>query len=122
MCYGVASWWLDASLSGRKGLGRVQAPTAHIVAGMPKAANREDALREVRLKPINEMAHRRALEYYLRLKAKGPAHAKVVDSIFPPEQSIHVGPATAQHLCSTIGGTEKPHDTTAFRSANVPKV
>ncbi|KAH8609041.1 hypothetical protein ERJ75_001246200 [Trypanosoma vivax] len=28
------------------------------------------------LKPINEVAHRRALEYYLRLKAKGPAHAK----------------------------------------------
>ncbi|CCD20356.1 retrotransposon hot spot protein, putative [Trypanosoma vivax Y486] len=72
MCYGVASWWFDAALSDRERLERVQAQAAHIVAGIPKAANREDALREARLKPINEVAHRRALENYLRLKAKGP--------------------------------------------------
>ncbi|KAG8338859.1 putative retrotransposon hot spot protein [Trypanosoma vivax] len=45
MCYGVASWWFDASLSDRERLERVQARAAHIVAGIPKAANREDALR-----------------------------------------------------------------------------
>ncbi|KAH8616230.1 hypothetical protein ERJ75_000499900 [Trypanosoma vivax] len=102
MCYGVASWWFDTSLSDRERLERVQAQAAHIVAGTPKAANREDALREARLKPINEVAHRRALEYYLRLKAKGPVHAKVADSIFPPEHPIHVRLAKVQHLYSII--------------------
>ncbi|KAH8605670.1 hypothetical protein ERJ75_000120700 [Trypanosoma vivax] len=72
MCYGVASWWFDTSLSDRERLERVQAQAAHMVAGISKAANRDDALREARLKPINESAHRRALEHYLRLKAKGP--------------------------------------------------
>ncbi|CCD21057.1 hypothetical protein ERJ75_000939600 [Trypanosoma vivax] len=110
MCYGVAPWWFDTSLSDRERLERVQAQAAHIVAGIPKAADREDALREARLKPINEVAHRRALEYYLRLKAKGPMHAKVADSIFPPERPIHVRLAKAQHFYSTIEGLEKPHD------------
>ncbi|CCD20716.1 hypothetical protein, conserved, partial [Trypanosoma vivax Y486] len=98
MCYGVASWWFDTSLSDRERLNRVQAQAAHIVAGIPKAANREDSLREARLKPINGVAHRRALEYYLWLAAKGPAHAKVADSTFPPDHPIHVRLAKARHL------------------------
>ncbi|KAH8603209.1 hypothetical protein ERJ75_001846100 [Trypanosoma vivax] len=104
MCYGVASWWFDTSLSDRERLERVQAQAAHILAGNPKAANWEDALREARLKPTNEVAHRRALEHCLQLKAKGPVHAKVADSIFPPEHPIHVRLAKAQHLCRTING------------------
>ncbi|KAH8617137.1 putative Reverse transcriptase (RNA dependent DNA polymerase) [Trypanosoma vivax] len=36
MCYGVASWWFDTSLSDRERLERVQAQAAHIVAGIPK--------------------------------------------------------------------------------------
>ncbi|CCD20332.1 retrotransposon hot spot protein (RHS), putative [Trypanosoma vivax Y486] len=117
MCYGVASWWFDTSLSDRERLERVPASAAHIVAGIPKAANREDALREARLKPINEVAHRRALECYLRLKAKGPAHAKVADSIFPPEHPIHVRLAKVQRLYSTIGSHEKPHDAKVLQLA-----
>ncbi|KAH8617582.1 hypothetical protein ERJ75_000367700 [Trypanosoma vivax] len=53
MCYGIASWWFEAALSDRDRLKRVQAQAAHIVAGIPKCPNREDALREGRLKPIN---------------------------------------------------------------------
>ncbi|CCD20584.1 hypothetical protein, conserved, partial [Trypanosoma vivax Y486] len=117
MCYGVASWWFDTSLSDRERLERVQAQAAHIVAGIPKAANREDALREARLKPPNEVAHRRALEYYLQLKAKGPVHAKVADSIFPPEPPIHVRLAKVQRLYSTIDSPEKPHEATALQWA-----
>ncbi|CCD18511.1 hypothetical protein, conserved in T. vivax, partial [Trypanosoma vivax Y486] len=114
MCCGVASWWLGTSLSDRERFERVQAQAAHIVAGIPKAANRKDALRKARLKPANEVPHRRALEYYLRLKAKGPAHAKVADSIFPPERPIHVRLAKVQHLYSTIDSPEKPHDATVL--------
>ncbi|CCD20312.1 putative Reverse transcriptase (RNA dependent DNA polymerase) [Trypanosoma vivax] len=110
MCYGVASWWFDASLKDRERLERVQVQAAHIVAGIPKAVNRAFALREARQKPINEVAHRRALEYYLRLKAKGPVHAKVADSIFPPEHPIHVRLAKVQHLHSIIDGREKQHE------------
>ncbi|KAH8615424.1 hypothetical protein ERJ75_000586500 [Trypanosoma vivax] len=117
MCYGVVSRWFDASLSDRERLDRVRAQAAHVAAGIPKAANREDGLREARLKPINEAVRRRALEYYLRLKAKGPTHAKVADSIFPPEHPIRVRLAKAQRLCSTIGGTEKRHDATALQLA-----
>ncbi|KAH8607055.1 hypothetical protein ERJ75_001472800 [Trypanosoma vivax] len=117
MCYGVASWRFDTSLSDREGLERVQAQAAHIVAGIPKAANRKDALREAWLKPINEVAHRRALEYYLRLKAKGPVHAKVTYSIFPPEHPIRVRLAKVQHLYSIIDSPEKPHDATALERA-----
>ncbi|KAH8612830.1 hypothetical protein ERJ75_000850500 [Trypanosoma vivax] len=117
MCYGVASWWFDTSLSDRERLERVQAQAAHIVAGIPKAANREDALRRGRLKPINEVALRRALEYYLRLKASGPAHAKVADSIFPPENPIHVRLAKVQHLYSIIDSTEKAHDAKVLQLA-----
>ncbi|KAH8616858.1 putative Reverse transcriptase (RNA dependent DNA polymerase) [Trypanosoma vivax] len=95
VCYGIAPWWFDASLSDGERLERVLAQAARIVAGIPKAANREDPLREARLKPINEVARRRALEHYPRLKAKGPAHAKVADSIFPPEHPIHVRLAKA---------------------------
>ncbi|KAH8616026.1 hypothetical protein ERJ75_000516900 [Trypanosoma vivax] len=72
MCYGVASWWFDTSLSDRERFERAQAQAAHIVAGIPKPTNRKDALREARLRPINEVAHRTVLEYYLRLKAKWP--------------------------------------------------
>ncbi|KAH8616321.1 hypothetical protein ERJ75_000497900 [Trypanosoma vivax] len=110
MCYGVASWWFDASLKDRERLERVQVQAAHIVAGIPKAVNRAFALREARQKPINEVAHRRALEYYLRLKAKGPVHAKVADSIFPPEHPIHVRLAKAQRMRTIIDGREKQHD------------
>ncbi|KAH8604939.1 putative Reverse transcriptase (RNA dependent DNA polymerase) [Trypanosoma vivax] len=110
MCYGVASWWFDAAQSDGERLERVQVQAPHIVAGIPKAADREDALREAQLKPINEAAHRRVLEYYLRLKAKGPAHAKVADSIFLPEHPIHVRLAKAKHLHSIVGSPEKPHD------------
>ncbi|KAG8344806.1 reverse transcriptase (RNA-dependent DNA polymerase) [Trypanosoma vivax] len=110
MCYGVSSWWFDTSLSARERLERVQAQAEHSLAGAPKAANREDALCEARLKPINEVAHRRALEYYPRLKAKGPAHAKVADSIFPSEHPIYIRLANVQHLYSIIDSTEKPHD------------
>ncbi|CCD19767.1 hypothetical protein, conserved in T.vivax [Trypanosoma vivax Y486] len=117
MCYGVASRWFDTSLSDRERLDRVRAQAARIAAGIPKTANREDGLREARLKPINEAVRRRALEYYLRLKAKGPTHAKVADSIFPPEHPIHVRLAKAQRLCSAIGGTEKRHDATALQLA-----
>ncbi|KAG8340463.1 hypothetical protein TRVL_08707 [Trypanosoma vivax] len=117
MCYGVASWWFDTSLLDLERLERVQAQAAHIVTGIPRAANREDALREARLKPINEVAHRKALEYDLRLNAKGPAHTKVGDSIFPPEHPIHVRLARAQHLCSTIDSPEKPHDAKVLQLA-----
>ncbi|KAH8606531.1 hypothetical protein ERJ75_001504500 [Trypanosoma vivax] len=117
MCYGVVSWWFDTSLSDRERLDRVRAQAARVAAGIPKNANREDALREARLKPINEAVRRRALEHYLRLKAKGPTHAKVADSIFPPEHPIRVKFVKAQRLCSTIGGTEKPHDATALQLA-----
>ncbi|KAG8339788.1 hypothetical protein TRVL_09385 [Trypanosoma vivax] len=48
MCYGVASWCFDTSLSDREHVERVQAQAAHIAAGIPKGANREYALREVR--------------------------------------------------------------------------
>ncbi|KAH8618167.1 putative Reverse transcriptase (RNA dependent DNA polymerase) [Trypanosoma vivax] len=41
MCHGVAPWWFDTSLSDRERLGRVQAQAAHIVAGIPKAADPE---------------------------------------------------------------------------------
>ncbi|KAH8604300.1 hypothetical protein ERJ75_001734400 [Trypanosoma vivax] len=112
MCYGVASWWVDASLSDRERLERVQAQAEHVVAVVPDAANREDALCEALLKATNEVGHRKALEYYLRLKAKGPAHAKVADSIFPPVRPIHVRLAKAQNLASTDDDPEKPHDAT----------
>ncbi|KAH8610601.1 hypothetical protein ERJ75_001084500 [Trypanosoma vivax] len=46
MCYAAASWWFEASLLDRERLERVHAQAAHIVAGIPKAANREDALCE----------------------------------------------------------------------------
>ncbi|KAH8610438.1 hypothetical protein ERJ75_001101300 [Trypanosoma vivax] len=117
MCYGVASWWFDTSLADRERLERVQTQTVNIVAGIPKAPNREDGLREARLKPINEVAHRRALEYYLRLKAKGPVDAKVADSIFPPEHPIHVRLAKVQHLYSIIDSPEKPHGQTVLQWA-----
>ncbi|KAH8617524.1 hypothetical protein ERJ75_000364700 [Trypanosoma vivax] len=110
MCYGVASWWFDALLSDCERLERKQAQVPHIVASIPKAANREDALCTTRLKPADEVAHRRASEYYLRLKAKGPAHAKVADSIFPPEHPIHVRLAKVHNLYSIIDSPEKPHD------------
>ncbi|KAG8343663.1 hypothetical protein TRVL_05515 [Trypanosoma vivax] len=110
MCYAVASWWFDTSRSDRERLESVPPVPAHIVAGIPKAANREDALREARLKPANEVAHRTQLEYYLRLQIKGPVHAKVADSIFPPEHPIQVRLATVQHLYSIIDSPEKPHD------------
>ncbi|KAG8340174.1 hypothetical protein TRVL_09000 [Trypanosoma vivax] len=115
MCYGVASWWFGASLSSGERLERVQAQAAHIVAGIPKAANRDDALREARLKTVNEVAHLRALEYYLRLKAKGSVHAKVVDSIFPHEDPIHPRLAKAQHLYSIVDNPQKPHDATVLQ-------
>ncbi|KAH8619514.1 hypothetical protein ERJ75_000163500 [Trypanosoma vivax] len=117
MYYGVASWWFDASLVDRERFERVQAQAAHIVASILEAENREDALREARLKPANEVAHRRALEYFLRLKAKGPAHAKVAESIFPHVRPNHIGLATVQDLYGTINGPEKPHDATALQLA-----
>ncbi|KAH8616480.1 hypothetical protein ERJ75_000474900 [Trypanosoma vivax] len=80
MCRSIASWWFGNALSVRRRLETVKAQAAHIVAGIPKAANREDALREARLKPINEVTRRRALEYNMRIKVKGPTHAKVADS------------------------------------------
>ncbi|KAH8606518.1 hypothetical protein ERJ75_001506800 [Trypanosoma vivax] len=43
MCYGVASRWFDTSLLDRERLDRVRAQAAHVAAGIPKAANREDA-------------------------------------------------------------------------------
>ncbi|CCD20346.1 reverse transcriptase (RNA-dependent DNA polymerase) [Trypanosoma vivax Y486] len=119
MCYGVASWWSDASLSDRERLERVQDQAPHIVAGIPKAADREDALREARLKSINEVAHRRALEYHLRMKAKGLVHTKVADSIFPPEHPIHVRLAKVQHLCSII---DSPKNHTTRRCCTWPGV
>ncbi|KAH8609116.1 putative Reverse transcriptase (RNA dependent DNA polymerase) [Trypanosoma vivax] len=114
MCYGVASWWFDTSLSDRERLERVQTQAAHIVAAIPKAANREDGSLEARLKPISEVAHRRALEYYLGLKDKGLVHTKVADSIFPPEHPIHVRLAKVQHLYSIIDSPKKPHDATVL--------
>ncbi|KAH8617721.1 hypothetical protein ERJ75_000349700 [Trypanosoma vivax] len=122
MCYGVASWRFDTSLSDRERLERVQTQAAHIVAGIPKVANREDALREACLKPINEVAHRRALGYYLRLKAKGPVHAKVADSIFPPEHPVHIRLSKVRHFYSTIDSPEKPHDATALQRENASKI
>ncbi|KAH8604595.1 putative Reverse transcriptase (RNA dependent DNA polymerase) [Trypanosoma vivax] len=107
MCYGVASWWFATSLSARDRLDTVQDQKPHIVAATPNAANLEDALREARLKPINEVAHRRALEYYLRLKAKGPVHAKVADRITPPEHPVQVRLAKVQHLYSIIDSPNK---------------
>ncbi|CCD21331.1 hypothetical protein, conserved, partial [Trypanosoma vivax Y486] len=110
MYFGAASWWFDTSLSDRERLERVRAQAAHIVAGIPNAFDQEDVLREARLKPINEAAHRRPLEHFLRFKAKGLVHAKVADSIFPPEHPIHARLANAQHLYSANEGPEKPHD------------
>ncbi|KAH8617459.1 putative Reverse transcriptase (RNA dependent DNA polymerase) [Trypanosoma vivax] len=117
MCYGAASWWFDALLSDRERLDRVQAQAAHIVAGIPKFASREDALREARLKPINDAGHRRALGHYLRLKARGPVHAKVAGSIFLPNRPIHVRLGKLQHLYSTIDSPEKTHDATVLQWA-----
>ncbi|KAH8617574.1 hypothetical protein ERJ75_000367800 [Trypanosoma vivax] len=37
-------------------------------------------------------------------------HAKVADSIFPPEHPIHVRLAKVQHLYSSIDSPEKPLD------------
>ncbi|KAH8606221.1 putative Reverse transcriptase (RNA dependent DNA polymerase) [Trypanosoma vivax] len=117
MCHGVAPWWFDTSLSDRERLERVRAQVAHIVAGIPKAFDREDALYEARLRTVSGVPHRRALEYYLRLKAEGPAHAKVADSIFLPEHPIHARLAKAQHLYSIVGSPEKTHDATALERA-----
>ncbi|CCD12245.1 unnamed protein product [Trypanosoma congolense IL3000] len=115
VCYGIASWWFDTSLSDRERREKVQAQAAHLVAGIPKAANRDDAMREARLKPMNEVAHRRALEYCQRLKAKGAVHAKISESIFPPEHPINVRLAKVKHLYSTIDGTGKKHDATVLK-------
>ncbi|CCD16585.1 unnamed protein product [Trypanosoma congolense IL3000] len=115
VCYGIASWWFDTSLSDRERLEKVQAQAAHIVAGIPKAANRDDAMREARLKPMNGVAHRRALEYCQRLKAKGAVHAKIAESIFPPEHPIHVRLAKVKHLYRTMDGTGKKHDATVLK-------
>ncbi|SCU64211.1 uncharacterized protein TEOVI_000554200 [Trypanosoma equiperdum] len=43
--YGTVSWLFDASLSDRERLERVQAQAAQMMTGIPKAANREDAMR-----------------------------------------------------------------------------
>ncbi|KAG8339544.1 hypothetical protein TRVL_09629 [Trypanosoma vivax] len=112
MCYWVASWWFDSSLSDRERLERVQAKAMNVVAGIPKVANREDGLREEQPKRINEVAHRTALEYCLQLKAKGPVHAEVAGSIFPPEDPIHVRLAKEKSLYSIIDVPEEPHDAT----------
>ncbi|KAH8603388.1 hypothetical protein ERJ75_001813700 [Trypanosoma vivax] len=117
ICYGVASWWLDTSLSGRERQEMVQAQAAHIVAGITKAANREDALHEARFKPVNEAAHRRALEHCLQLEVEGPVHAKVAESIFPQERTIRFGLVKAQHLYSAIGGPGKQSDATLLQLA-----
>ncbi|CCD18575.1 hypothetical protein, conserved [Trypanosoma vivax Y486] len=117
MCYAVASWWFDTSLSDRERLGRVQAQAAHIVAGIPKAFERKDALREARLKTVSGVPHRRVLEYYLRLKAKGPVHTEGTSSIFPPERPIYVRRAMVQHSFSTIDSPERPHNATASQLA-----
>ncbi|KAH8617212.1 putative Reverse transcriptase (RNA dependent DNA polymerase) [Trypanosoma vivax] len=45
MCYGVASWWFDTSLSDLERMERGQTQAAHIVAGIPKAGKREGLLR-----------------------------------------------------------------------------
>ncbi|KAH8620081.1 hypothetical protein ERJ75_000101100 [Trypanosoma vivax] len=85
ICRVIDSRWFDAFLSDLTRLERVQAQAAHIVVGVSKAVNREGVLREARLKLINEVALRRALEYYLLLMPAGPQRAKVADSTFPPE-------------------------------------
>ncbi|SCU69528.1 uncharacterized protein TEOVI_000109400 [Trypanosoma equiperdum] len=96
---------------------RVQTQAVHIVAGISRAANREDAVREARLKSINAVAQRRVSEYYLGLKVKGPTHAQLGDSIFSPEHPVHFRLATQQRLYSTIDGPEKSHDATVLRLA-----
>ncbi|KAG8341347.1 hypothetical protein ERJ75_000665800 [Trypanosoma vivax] len=108
ICYGIASWWFDASLSSRERPESVQGQKAQIVAGIPKAANRAVALREARLKPINEVARRRALEYYLRLKVKEAMHAMVVETIFPPEHPIHIRLAKVHRLNTIIDRATEP--------------
>ncbi|KAH8612907.1 hypothetical protein ERJ75_000846500 [Trypanosoma vivax] len=77
----------------------------------------EDALREARLQPNNAVAHQSASEYYLRLKGKGPVHAKVAGSVFPIEHRIHGRLAKAQHLHSTIDSPEKDQEATMLRLA-----
>ncbi|KAH8606499.1 hypothetical protein ERJ75_001507300 [Trypanosoma vivax] len=62
MCYGVTVVRCLAVGSRAAGQGAGTGGTRS--GGYSKAANREDALREARLKPINEAVHRRALEHY----------------------------------------------------------
>ncbi|KAG8339969.1 hypothetical protein TRVL_09202 [Trypanosoma vivax] len=93
----------------------MRAQAAHIAAGIPKVANREGALREAWLKPINEVAHRRALEYYLRLNAKWSADAKVAECFFLPERLVHVRLAKAHHFYITISFREEPHGATVLQ-------
>ncbi|KAG8340709.1 hypothetical protein TRVL_08461 [Trypanosoma vivax] len=57
--YGACSWWSDASVSDRERQDGVQAQAAHIVAGIPAVANREDFLREACLETITDEVHRR---------------------------------------------------------------
>ncbi|SCU70140.1 RNase H, putative [Trypanosoma equiperdum] len=102
------------SLSDRERLERVQAQAAHIMTGIPKAANWEDAMREAQLKSINDVVNRRVLEYYLRLKAKETTHAQLFDSIFQLEHLAHVRLAMVQLLYSTIDCPEKTHDVTVM--------
>ncbi|KAH8604750.1 hypothetical protein ERJ75_001686500 [Trypanosoma vivax] len=116
MCYGVASRWFDTR--------------CRIASGWTGCGHRRHAQRRVFPKPQSGGCPARgAAEADQRgsapegvgtlpcLKAKGPTHAKVADSIFPPEHPIHVRLAKAQRLCSTIGGTEKRHDATALQLA-----
>ncbi|KAG8339175.1 hypothetical protein TRVL_09997 [Trypanosoma vivax] len=117
MCYGVASWWFETSLSDRERLERVQTQAGHILAGVPKAFDREHALREARLKPINEVPHRRVLHHCLRLKAKGPVHTEGTSSIFPPERPIYVRLAMVQHSFGNVDGPERPHNATVSQLA-----
>ncbi|CCD19857.1 reverse transcriptase (RNA-dependent DNA polymerase), partial [Trypanosoma vivax Y486] len=112
LCYGVAPWWFDASLPGRERLDRVQVEGQHIVAAMPKAANRESGLREAKLKPINAAAQRRALEKYLRLEDEGTQDDKVPDTIFPPENPTHVRLAKIHRKRSNEDSPGKPHEKT----------
>ncbi|CCD18435.1 putative Reverse transcriptase (RNA dependent DNA polymerase) [Trypanosoma vivax] len=62
ICYGVASWWFDASLQDRERLGWARAPGTSGI-GQSKSSRCEDAMVVAGLGLMSEEAHRRSLKY-----------------------------------------------------------
>lgn len=95
-------------------LKKLHCHAASAIAGIPRGASRDDALKEARLDTLESVVHRRSIEYYLNSTTRGGHLKEIAEDMFTHDHPFHEALRYVEQAYSAVDDFSVPHFSSAL--------